>query len=59
MDKRKVIHAYMRGNISMQECAQILGIESQQIIGIMNDNGWHDAARPAQQLPAKGSFSAG
>ncbi|CAH0118752.1 MULTISPECIES: hypothetical protein [unclassified Paenibacillus] len=37
MDKRKVIAAYRRGFISIQECAQILGIESAQIKGLVND----------------------
>jgi hypothetical protein len=37
MDKRKVISAYRRGFITMQECAQILGIDSMQIMGMMND----------------------
>lgn len=37
MDKRKVIAAYRRGFITIQECAQILGIESVQIKGMMND----------------------
>ncbi|GIQ67557.1 hypothetical protein DUZ99_10825 [Xylanibacillus composti] len=59
MDKRKVIHAYRRGFISIQECAQILGIDSQQILGIMSETGWDDATRVAQQHSAKGSFSAG
>ncbi|MGZ9586912.1 hypothetical protein [Paenibacillus marinisediminis] len=27
MDKRKVIAAYYRGELSLQECAQILGLE--------------------------------
>lgn len=37
MDKRKVIHAYRRGFISMKECAQILGIDSMQIMGMVED----------------------
>lgn len=37
MDKRKVINAYRRGFITMQECAQILGIDSMQIMGMVND----------------------
>ncbi|MBD2861300.1 MULTISPECIES: hypothetical protein [Paenibacillus] len=37
MDKRKVITAYRRGFITIQECAQILGIDSVQVLGIMND----------------------
>ncbi|MCR8642288.1 hypothetical protein NV379_06405 [Paenibacillus sp. N1-5-1-14] len=37
MDKRKVILAYRRGFITIQECAQIMGIDSMQIMKIMND----------------------
>jgi hypothetical protein len=37
MDKRKVIAAYRRGFITMQECAQILGIDTKQIKRMMND----------------------
>jgi hypothetical protein len=37
MDKRKVITAYRRGFITIQECAQILGIDSMQIMGMVNE----------------------
>ncbi|WP_308639142.1 hypothetical protein [Paenibacillus silvisoli] len=37
MDKRKVIAAYKRGFITVQECAQILGIDTRQMSGLMND----------------------
>ncbi|WP_442601100.1 hypothetical protein [Paenibacillus sp. KN14-4R] len=37
MDKRKVILAYRRGFITIQECAQIMGIDSMQIMKMMND----------------------
>ena len=37
MDKRKVIAAYRKGVISMRECAQLLGIDSLQIMGIVGD----------------------
>jgi hypothetical protein len=37
MDKRKVITAYRRGFITIQECAQILGMDSMQILGMVND----------------------
>lgn len=36
MDKRKVIMAYRKGFITIQECAQILGIDSTQILGLMD-----------------------
>jgi hypothetical protein len=37
MDKRKVIMAYRKGFITIQECAQILGIDSMQIMGFVNE----------------------
>ncbi|MBB3109287.1 putative DNA-binding transcriptional regulator AlpA [Paenibacillus phyllosphaerae] len=37
MDKRKVIAAYRRGMINVQECAQILGIDMSQITRLIND----------------------
>ncbi|MFB9329582.1 hypothetical protein ACFFSY_26905 [Paenibacillus aurantiacus] len=37
MDKRKVIAAYRRGMINVQECAQILGIDIGQIARLVND----------------------
>jgi hypothetical protein len=37
MDKRKVITAYRRGFITIQECAQILGMDSVQILAMVND----------------------
>jgi hypothetical protein len=37
MDKRKVITAYRRGFITIQECAQILGIDAMQILSMVND----------------------
>jgi hypothetical protein len=52
MDKRKVISAYRRGFITMQECAQILGIDSVQIIGMMNDPQFPDASRALKPTSA-------
>jgi hypothetical protein len=37
MDKQKVITAYRRGFITIQECAQILGMDSLQILAMAND----------------------
>jgi hypothetical protein len=37
MDKRKVIAAYRKGFITIQECAQILGIDSTQILGLLEE----------------------
>jgi len=38
MEKWKVIQAYRRGMINLQECAQILGIDSMQVMGIMKEH---------------------
>ncbi|MGM1046096.1 MAG: hypothetical protein ACQEXX_08115 [Bacillota bacterium] len=35
MDKRKVIAAYRRGLFSVQECGQILGLESLQFSALL------------------------
>lgn len=53
MDKRKVITAYRRGFISMQECAQILGIDSPQLMGMMEDSEFQDSAAPMRKEPLK------
>ncbi|WP_169733245.1 hypothetical protein [Cohnella panacarvi] len=37
MDKRKVIAAYRRGLISVQECAQILGLDNTQLLTYMRE----------------------
>jgi len=37
MDKRKVIAAYRRGLISVQECAQILGLDNVELLGHMHE----------------------
>jgi plasmid maintenance system antidote protein VapI len=37
MDKRKVIAAYRRGFISIQECAQIIGVDGGQMLRLVND----------------------
>jgi hypothetical protein len=37
MDKRKVIAAYRRGIITVQECAQILGLDVSHISRMAND----------------------
>ncbi|MCD9021196.1 hypothetical protein [Cohnella silvisoli] len=38
MDKRKVIAAYKRGLISVQECAQILGLDNTDLLEYMRDS---------------------
>lgn len=37
MDKRKVIDAYRRGFLTLQECAQILGMENTHMVGLLGD----------------------
>lgn len=37
MDKRKVIAAYRRGFISIQECAQIIGVDSTQMTRLIDE----------------------
>ncbi|WP_205516575.1 hypothetical protein [Paenibacillus sp. SYP-B3998] len=54
MDKRKVITAYRRGMITIQECAQILGVDSMQIMGLMNDPLMAESPRVVQKLPIHG-----
>lgn len=50
MDKRKVITAYRRGFITMQECAQILGMDSPQIIGMMEEPEMQEPLRRNREL---------
>jgi phage antirepressor YoqD-like protein len=38
MDKRKVIAAYRRGLITVQECAQILGLDDVQLLAYMRES---------------------
>ncbi|BFH61794.1 MULTISPECIES: hypothetical protein [Paenibacillus] len=38
MDKRKVINAYRRGFITIQECGQILGIEDIRLNRMVQDS---------------------
>jgi len=54
MDKRKVITAYRRGTITIQECAQILGIDSLQIMGMMNDPQMAELPRMIHKQPMHG-----
>lgn len=39
MDKRTVVAAYRRGYINLQECAQILGLDSLQMQRIIEASG--------------------
>ncbi|WP_214629879.1 hypothetical protein [Paenibacillus agaridevorans] len=38
MDKRIVIAAYRRGIITIQECAQIIGVDSKQINRLVDES---------------------
>lgn len=48
MDKRKAIAAYRDGLISIQECAQIVGVDNVRWIGMIREPG-ETARRPARQ----------
>lgn len=37
MDKRQVIQAYRKGFMTIHECAQILGVKSNHLQGMVND----------------------
>ncbi len=37
MDKRKVLSAYRQGTITLQECAQIIGVELIQLGRLVDD----------------------
>jgi len=52
MDKRKVIAAYRRGFLTIQECAQILGVDSPHILRLVNDPRMFDARPPALRKTA-------
>ncbi|MEW9698987.1 hypothetical protein [Paenibacillus sp. SI8] len=54
MDKRKVITAYRRGMITIQECAQILGVDSLQIMGLVNDPQMAEMPRMVHKQPMHG-----
>ncbi|MFD0670412.1 hypothetical protein [Cohnella sp. GCM10027633] len=49
MDKRKVIAAYRRGLISVQECAQILGLDNVQLLNDMREIRTSQPAGTSQQ----------
>jgi hypothetical protein len=46
MDKKKVIAAYRTGMLTMEECAQILGIDSPRVMGMVS--GPVSAAEPVK-----------
>ncbi|MGG1515138.1 hypothetical protein ABE504_06975 [Paenibacillus oryzisoli] len=54
MDKRKVITAYRRGMLSIQECAQILGVDTSQIAGLMSDPQLSELPRLIHKQPMHG-----
>ncbi len=47
MDKRSVIAAYRCGMITMQECAQILGIDSVKLMGLVHEPVWAEVKTAA------------
>jgi predicted HTH domain antitoxin len=52
MEKSKVIQAYRRGIINLQECAQILGIDSLQVMGLVKEHLTEVATRFRGKQPA-------
>jgi hypothetical protein len=49
MDKREVIMAYRRGLISLQECAQILGLDNVRLVGLVREAEGDLPARKAKR----------
>jgi len=49
MDKRKVIAAYRGGLISVQECAQILGVDNAAWIGMLQETAETATRKPVRQ----------
>jgi hypothetical protein len=52
MDKREVIMAYRRGLLSLQECAQILGLDNVRLIGLMQETRG-DPPAPKRRWPVR------
>ncbi len=38
MEKRKVLAAYRRGFLTLEECAQIIGVDNQQMDRLLKDS---------------------
>ncbi|WP_165861087.1 hypothetical protein [Paenibacillus paeoniae] len=54
MDKRQVIAAYRRGFLTIQECAQIIGVDSRQAAKIADDaNHLYDSSNRLEQPAVK------
>lgn len=56
MDKRKVIAAYQRGIITIQECGQILGMEDSQLNVLLDHSVQKQAGTDFSSEPVKGSL---
>jgi predicted HTH domain antitoxin len=54
VDKRKVISAYRRGFITLEECAQILGIDPMQVIALMEEQVPAEPPRFWKKRPVNG-----
>jgi hypothetical protein len=52
MDKREVIMAYRRGLLTLQECAQILGLDNVRLIGLMREASG-DPPAPKRKRPVR------
>lgn len=57
MDKRKVINAYRRGFITIQECGQILGIEDIRLSRMVQDSveRLKEESKPKECFPVNSS----
>lgn len=50
MDKRKVIQAYRKGFLTVHECAQILGLDSAQTMGLIEGYNSRLRSEKAQKI---------
>ncbi|MFF2887590.1 hypothetical protein [Paenibacillus sp. NPDC057967] len=56
MDKRQVIAAYRRGFLTIQECAQIIGVDSRQAARIADDTKYMSESNGCHEQPAAKSL---
>lgn len=56
MDKRQVIAAYRRGFLTIQECAQIIGVDSRQAARIADDAKYMNEGSSRLEQPAAKSL---
>lgn len=57
MDKRKVIEAYRRGFLTLQECSQILGLEKTQLTDLLlTQNGVKSTSMSSGHSPLQATY---